>query len=357
MATASSVLEMRCSSSIKMFEIVAKAGKARVGILKTKHGEVETPLFLPVATKASVKTLTPQEAWNAGCRGIIINSLHLYRRGISYVEQAGGVHSFMKWRGFVVSDSGGFQPIKKFPCNASDEGIEFLMPNGEKMVFTPEMAMDVQKKLGVDIAMALDDCASYPSSKERISIAVERTIKWASSCQGKERFAILQGGIYEGERVRCAKSLSRMNFDGFAIGGLCIGEPKEKMYRMVNATIPRIPEEKPRHLMGVGSPEDISTCIRMGIDIFDSAFPTRNARHGTVFTEKGKINLGRAKVKGDVIQEGCKCYTCKNFSLDYLNHLFKEKEILATRLATIHNLYFINSIFEKAREAIKEGKL
>jgi len=339
-----------------MFEIVAKSGDARVGILKTKHGEFETPLFLPVATKASIKTLTPKEAWDTGCRGIIINSLHLYRRGIAYVVKAGGIHSFMKWKGFVVSDSGGFQPIKKFPCDACDEGVEFSMPDGEKMLFTPEKAMEVQERLGVDIAMALDDCPPFPSPQERISLAVDRTIKWAFSCQGGGRFAILQGGIYKEERERCAKKLSQLNFDGFAIGGLCIGEPKEEMYEMVKATIPHLPEEKPRHLMGVGSPEDIIKCISLGIDIFDSAFPTRNARHGTVFTEKGRINLGRAKVKGDVIQEGCECYTCKNFSLDYLNHLFKEKEMLATRLATIHNLHFINTLFAKAREAIKEGK-
>ena len=301
-----------------MFEIVATANKARAGILMTKHGKVETPLFLPVATKACVKTLTPQEAWDAGCRGIIINSLHLYRRGISYVEQAGSVHSFMNWKGFVVSDSGGFQSIKKFPCAANDDGVIFKMHDGEEMLFTPEIAMDIQARLNVDIAMALDDCVSYPSSKNRVATAVDRTIKWAPRCQGKERFAILQGGIHEKERVRCAKTLSRMNFDGFAIGGLCIGEPKRMMHRMVRATLPHIPEEKPRHLMGVGSPQDIVECIRMGIDIFDSAFPTRNARHGTVFTEEGTMNLGRAKVKGDVIQKGCECYTCNNFSLSYL---------------------------------------
>ncbi|MEA2055109.1 MAG: tRNA guanosine(34) transglycosylase Tgt [Candidatus Thermoplasmatota archaeon] len=340
-----------------MFEIVAEHGDARVGLIKTPHGTVETPVFLPVATKAVVKTLTPDEAWDAGCRGIIVNALHLYRRGIEYIKQAGGIHNFMRWKGIVVSDSGGFQPIKKFPCKVSDEGVKFSMPDGTVKLFTPEKSMKVQGMLGVDIALSLDDCPSYPYDKKRVALSVDKTIKWASRCQGKGRVAILQGGTFEDERIRCAKAIAKMNFDGFAIGGLCIGEPKEDMHRMVKATIPYLPKNNFRHLMGVGSAEDIIGAIKKGVDIFDSAFPTRNARHGTVFVGKGKINLGRAKVKGDVIQEGCQCYTCRNFSLDYINHLFREKDSLGPRLATIHNLFFTNKIMEEAREKIKEGKL
>jgi len=340
-----------------MFEIIAEHGNARVGLLKTPHGNFETPIFLPVATKAVIKTLTPEEAWNAGCRGIIVNALHLYRRGLDKIERAGGIHKFMGWKGFVVSDSGGFQPIKKFPSEVGNDGIAFSMPDGTSDIFTPEKSIEMQEKIGVDIALSLDDCPSYPYTRERVVESVNKTIEWASRCQGKRRVAILQGGTFREERIRCAKAIADMEFDGFAIGGLCIGEPKEEMHRMVEATLPYLPKNKPRHLMGVGSAEDIIRGIKMGIDIFDSAFPTRNARHGTIFTDKGRINLGRAKVKGDVIQEGCECYTCRNFSLDYLNHLFKEKDPLGPRLATIHNLFFTNKIVEEAREKIKEKYL
>jgi len=340
-----------------MFEIIAKHGDARVGLLKTKHGSFETPVFLPVATKAVIKTLTPEEAWNAGCRGIIVNALHLYRRGLDKVENAGGIHNFMGWKGFVLSDSGGFQPIKKFPCEVENDGVAFSMPDGRVEIFTPEKSMEMQEKLGVDIALSLDDCPSYPYTRERVAASVDKTIEWAGRCQGEGRFAILQGGTFEEERERCAKAIADMDFDGFAIGGLCIGEPKEEMHRMVKATLSHLPENKPRHLMGVGSAEDIIRGIKMGVDIFDSAFPTRNARHGTIFTDRGRINLGRAKVKGGTIQEGCECYTCRNFSLDYLNHLFKEKDPLGPRLATIHNLFFTNRIVEDAREKIKQEKL
>ncbi len=340
-----------------MFEIVAEQGDARVGSIKTPHGIVETPIFLPVATKAVVKTVTPGEAWDAGCRGIIVNSLHLYRRGMEKIERAGGIHNFMRWKGIVVSDSGGFQPIKKFPCNVENDGVAFSMPDGAIDIFTPEKSIEVQERLGVDIALTLDDCPSYPYTRERVATSVDKTIEWASRCQGKSRVAILQGGTFRDERIRCAKAMAKMNFDGFAIGGLCIGEPKGDMHRVVGETVPHLPKDKFRHLMGVGSAEDIVKGIRAGVDIFDSAFPTRNARHGTIFTDKGNINLGRAKVKGDVIHEGCKCYTCRNFSLDYLNHLFKEKDPLGARLATIHNLFFTNKIVEEAREKIRQEKL
>jgi len=335
-----------------MFEIIAEKGKARAGILKARGIEIETPVFLPVATKACIKTLLPKEAKEVGVRAIIVNALHIYRRAMELVEKV-GLHKFMRWDGIIFTDSGGFQSIKKFPAFVKEEGIAFKMPDGKEEFFTPEKSIEVQKKIGSDFFFALDDCPSYPYSKKRVEKAVERTIKWAERCQGERTFAILQGGTYEDLRKYCAEKLSKMNFFGFAIGGLCIGEPKEEMHRMVKLSVEYLPKEKPRHLMGVGSSEDILECVKYGIDIFDSAFPTRNARHGTILTSKGKINLGKRKVKGDVIDEECDCYTCKNFSLDYLNYLFKEKEPLAMRLATIHNLRYINRLMENIREGIK----
>ncbi|RLF46770.1 MAG: tRNA guanosine(34) transglycosylase Tgt [Thermoplasmata archaeon] len=336
-----------------MFEIIAEKGRARAGVIKVGNVILETPIFLPVATKACIKTITPCEAKEVGCKAIIVNALHIYRKAYDIVCRA-GLHKFMRWDGIIFTDSGGFQSIKKFPAYANDEGIIFKMPDGSEEIFTPEKSIEVQEKIGSDFMFALDDCPSYPYSRERAEKAVERTIKWAERCQGKRTFAILQGGIYEDLRRLCIKKISAMNFFGFAIGGLCIGEPKEEMHRMVDITTKLLPREKPRHLMGVGSPEDIVECVKKGIDIFDSAFPTRNARHGTILTSRGKINLGKRKVKGDAIDEECSCYTCKNFSLDYLNYLFKEKEPLGMRLATLHNLFFMNKLMERIREEIKE---
>ncbi len=334
------------------FEIVQENEKGRVGILKARGIKIETPTFLPVATKACIKTITPEEAKKIGYDAIIVNALHIYRRAMNIVGRI-GIHNFMKWHGIIFSDSGGFQSIKKFPAKIVEEGITFKMPNGKEEIFTPKKCMEVQDKIGSDFAFALDDCPSYPYGRKRVEKSVERTIRWAKDCQGENRFAIIQGGIYKDLREYCAKKLSKMNFFGFAIGGLCIGEDRRDMIEIVKFTAKNLPSNRPRHLMGVGSPEDILECVKYGIDIFDSAFPTRNARHGTIFTSKGKINLGKKKVKGDEIDENCNCYTCRNFSLDYLNYLFKEREQLAMRLATIHNLYYINDFMKKIRDEIK----
>lgn len=340
----------------KMFEVESEGKRARTGIIKSGNIKIKTPVFLPVATKASIKTLTPEEAKEAGCEAIIVNALHIYRNAFDIVKKI-GLHKFMKWDGIIFTDSGGFQSIKKFPANTDDDGVIFKMPDGRNEIFTPEKSIEVQKKIGSDFLFALDDCPSYPYTRERVEKAVLRTLRWAEKCQGERVFAIVQGGIFEDLREKCAKKLSKLNFFGFAIGGLCIGEPKDEMLKIVEKTVDFLPYDKPRHLMGVGSPEDIISCVKKGIDIFDSAFPTRNARHGTILTSNGKINLGKKKVKGDVIDEGCNCYTCRNFSLDYLNYLFKEKEMLGQRLATIHNLHFINTIMNKIREDIEDCKI
>jgi len=340
-----------------MFEIVARSGEARIGQWHTPHGVIETPVFLPVATKGVIKTLTPEETWATGTRAVIVNALHLYRRGIDVIKQAGGIHAFMAWNGVVVSDSGGFQSIKEFPSEVSRDGITFAMPGGSWEIFTPEKSLAVQENIGVDYAYALDDCPAYPATKDRIVNAVNTTITWAARSQGPRRFAILQGGVFSEERVRCAQAIAPLDFDGYAIGGLCIGEPLNDMHNMVTDTIPHLPDDKPRHLMGVGSPDDIVRAISSGVDIFDSAFPTRNARHGSIFTNQGRINLGRAKVKGHDIQPGCQCYTCQHFTLDYLNHLFREKDPLGPRLATVHNLFYLNQTIEWAKERIRQEKL
>ncbi|MEM1514370.1 MAG: tRNA guanosine(34) transglycosylase Tgt [Candidatus Thermoplasmatota archaeon] len=339
-----------------MFRIVEECGTARTGLIKVGKITLETPAFLPVATKGVIKTLTPEEAKKAGCKAIIVNSLHIYRRAFEIVCKQ-GIHSFMKWEGIIFSDSGGFQSIKNFPSHTIDEGIIFSMPDGAKEILSPEKCIEIQKKIGSDFIFMLDDCPSYPYSKKRVEKSVERTISWAKRSIGDNIFSIVQGGIYEDLREKCAKELAKIDFYGYAIGGLCIGEEKKDMIKIVEFTANLLPYEKPRHLMGVGSPEDIEICVKYGIDIFDSAFPTRNARHGTIFTSKGKISLGKKKIKGDAIDENCNCYACNNFSLDYLNYLFMENEMLAQRLATIHNLYFMNKFMENLREKIKEGKI
>lgn len=333
-----------------MFEIKYENGKARYGILKANIS-VETPVFVPVATKGAIRTLLPEEAWNVGTRIVIANALHLYMRAMPLLE--GGIHKFMKWDGLILTDSGGFQSIKNFPAKVTDEGVAFTMPDGKVEIFTPEKSIEIQRKIGSDFAYMLDDCPKYPYGRKRVAKAVKRTIEWARRSQGKDVFAILQGGIDEGLRKKCASEIAKMDFAGYAIGGLSIGEPKEMMHRMVEVTVPLLQKEKPRHLMGVGSPEDVIEGVKNGIDIFDSAFPTRNARHGTIYTTKGKINLKRSGLRGSIDDE-CDCYTCKNYSLEHLSYLFREKEQLALRLATIHNLRYMNRLMERIREEIKE---
>ena len=333
-----------------MFKLIYEDGNKRIGVLQSNIS-IETPIFLPVATKGVIKTILPKEAWDAGTRAIIVNALHIYMKAFDIVKK-NGLHNFMKWNGIIFTDSGGFQSIKKFPVKISDEGIVFKK-DGKEEIFTPQKSIEVQKEIGSDFIFMLDDCPSYPYSRRRIEKAIERTIEWARKSQGEKNFAILQGGIYEDLRLKCIDEIKKLNFFGYAIGGLSIGEPKEEMHRIVKITTKNLPKEKPRHLMGVGSPEDIIEGVKNGIDIFDSAFPTRNARHGTIFTTHGKINLKKAH--GDSIDEECDCYTCKNFSLDYLSYLYKEKEMLAMRLATIHNIRYMNRLMDRIREEIKNG--
>ncbi len=350
-----------------MFEVIFEDEEtgARAGKLKLKDRTLETPGFLPVATKADVKLVSPDELNQMGVQGVIANAFVLYLRpGIEVIEAAGGIHKFMGWNGIIFSDSGGFQILNKdFLLKVNDNSVTFKSPfDGTKHEFTPEKCEDIQMKLGSDVAMTLDDCPSYGSDYDNILNSTKRTIGWAERFKNAHKndsqsvFGIVQGGVFKDLRENCAKALVQMDFDGYAIGGLCIGEPKDVMHEVIGWTASLLPPKKPRYLMGVGSPEDMLEAISKGVDIFDSVFPTRNARHNTVYTKRGKINIGKEKFKNDFgpIDEGCECYTCKRFSLAYVNHLLREHEYLGMRLATIHNLHFLVNLMRMAREAIMD---
>lgn len=352
-----------------MFEVIFEDEEtgARVGKLKLKDRTLETPGFLPVATKADVKLVSPDELHQIGVQGLIANAFVLYLRpNIEVIEAAGGIHRFMGWDGVIFSDSGGFQILNKdFLLKVNDNHVKFKSPfDGTKHEFTPEKCAEIQMKLGSDVAMTLDDCPAYGSDYDNILTSTKRAIGWAERFKNahgdnsQSVFGIVQGGVFKDLRKNCAKALTQMDFDGYAIGGLCIGEPKDVMHEVIRWTVPLLPPNKPKYLMGVGSPEDMLEAISKGVDIFDSVFPTRNARHNTIYTKKGKINIGKEKFKNDFgpIDEGCECYTCRNFSMAYVNHLLREHEYLGMRLATIHNLHFLLNLMRKSRDAIRDGE-
>ncbi len=354
-----------------MFELVHEnidaATGARAGQLKTVHCIIDTPCFMPVATKATVKTLTPQELDAMGTQAIISNAFHLYLRpGAGIIEKAGGLHRFMNWYGSIFTDSGGFQIIRKdFPFKITDSGLIYKNPrDGKKYTYSPEECIHFQNLLDSDVAMVLDDCPPVDKDREYVCSSVKRTIEWAKRAKmahGNEKqmiFAIVQGGLYKDIRERCVRALTDIGFDGYGIGGLSIGESKEDMNAVLRFTVPIIPREKPRYLMGVGSPLELLESIDMGIDIFDSAFPTRNARHETLMTKNGNIDIGRSIYSDDFnpIEYKCQCFTCRNHTKAYIHHLFRESELLALRLASIHNLHFMQSLVKDARLAILEDR-
>ncbi len=360
---------MQCLFSGNMYELIHrdKNTGARAGRLLTAHGIIDTPAFMPVATKATVKTLTPEELYEMGTQALISNAFHLFLSpGMEVIQKAKGLHEFMNWKRAIFTDSGGFQMIRKdFPFKISDEGIIYKNPrDGKKYSYTPELCLENQKILGSDVTMILDECPAYGSEYSVAEASVERTIQWAKRSKKVEKndgqlfFAILHGGTFEELRRKCAEALIGMDFDGYGIGGLSIGEPKEIMNEVLKYSVPLVPENKPRYLMGVGSPVELLSAIEAGIDIFDSAFPTRNARHGTLLTSGGNMDIERSKFAIDFapVDENCECYTCKTYTRAYLHHLFKESELLALRLASIHNLHFIQTIVKSAREAILEDR-
>lgn len=337
--------------------------KARAGELVTPHGEVPTPVFLPVGSQATVKTLTPQEIKSIGFSMLLANAYHLYLRpGASLIEELGGLHNFMGWDGAILTDSGGYQIFSLAGLREiNDEGVSFRSHiDGSQHFITPELAIKIQQSLGADIIMVLDECPPSDADFNRTRRAMNRTHLWAARCRqahqrdDQQLFAIVQGGVFPELRRRSAEYLTSLDFPGYAIGGLSLGEPKEVTWRITEQTVEILPKDKPRYLMGVGSPEDIIEAVSMGIDIFDSALPTRIARNGALFTRLGRVNIENSKYKkmAEPLDPDCNCYTCKNFSAAYLHHLFRCRELLALRLATIHNLTFISNLMADIREAI-----
>lgn len=350
------------------FRLIKTRAGARAGELITSRGTMPTPLFLPVGSQGAVKTLTPQEVKEIGYGMVLANTYHLYLRpGIEVVGRLGGLHKFMAWDGAILTDSGGYQVFSLSPlCKVSEEGVTFRSHiDGSEHFFTPELAIDYQEKLGADIIMALDVCPPYDDSLEKVQRAMELTHRWAERCrkahkrQNQALYGIVQGGVFPELRQRSVAHLTAMDFDGYAIGGLSVGEPKQVTFEIAAQTAARLPVGKPRYLMGVGAPEDIVEGVARGIDIFDSALPTRVARNGALFTWEGRRNIKAAayrRMEKPIVAD-CDCYTCRTFSAAYLHHLFKGEELLAYRLATIHNLHFISDLMAKVRNAIIDGTL
>lgn len=342
--------------------------KARLGILKTPHSSIETPVFMPVGTQATVKTMTPDELKQIGANIILSNTYHLYLRpGHEIVREAGGLHNFMNWDRSVLTDSGGFQVFSLSKLRHIEEkGVTFRSHlDGSKHFIGPETSIKIQNALGADIIMAFDECIPYPADYEYTKASTERTTRWARRCQEAHNnpkqtlFGIVQGGMYEELREKSAKDLVSLDFEGYAIGGLSVGEPKDLMYKMLDHTTDFLPEEKPRYLMGVGSPDDIFEGVQSGIDMFDCVMPSRIARNGTVYTKKGRLTVRNASYARDFtpLDPYCDCYVCRNYTRAYIRHLINVNEVLGIRLTTFHNMYFMLRLMEKIRKAISEDKL
>ena len=346
---------------------VCKQTGARRGRLHTPHGVIETPIFMPVGTQASVKTMTPDELKDCGAQIILSNTYHLHLRpGEELVKKAGGLHSFMNWDRPILTDSGGFQVFSLADLRKlNDEGVEFRSHlDGSKRFISPESAVQIQEALGSDIAMQFDECSPYPCDYNRARDAMYRTLRWLERCmKAKTRedqalFGIVQGAFYSDLRIECAKEMAKLDLPGFGIGGLSVGEPKEVMYEMLDKMMPFMPEHKPRYLMGVGSPDCLIEGVLRGVDMFDCVLATRVARNGTVMTSRGRVVIKNAQYAHDFgpIDEECDCYACKNFSRAYVRHLLKAGEITGGRLASIHNLRFLLHLMEQIRQAIAEDR-
>lgn len=346
---------------------ICKQTGARYGILHTPHGDVEVPMFMPVGTLATVKALSPEEVKACGAGVILANTYHLsLRPGADIVAKAGGLHKFMNYDGPMLTDSGGFQVFSLAERRKiTEEGVTFKNHlNGDKLFFSPEIAIGIEEKLGADIAMSFDECPPYPVSYEYMKNSVERTLRWAK--RGKDAhkredqalFGIVQGGEFADLRKMCAEELTKMDFDGYSIGGTSIGEPKDVMFKMVEYSVPYLPKDKPRYLMGVGSIDYILEGIAMGVDMFDCVLPTRIARHGALMTSKGRVNIRDLKYAEDFtpLDDQCDCYCCKNYTKAYLRHLYKCDETFGKRLLSIHNIRFLINMMEEARKAIQEDR-
>lgn len=352
------------------YTLEVKDGNARAGVIETPHGKIETPVFMPVGTQATVKAMTKEELEEINSQIILGNTYHLYLNpGDDLVDDFGGLHKFMRWDRPILTDSGGFQVFSLGSLRRiKEEGVHFRSHlDGSKHFLSPEKSISIQNNLGSDIMMVLDECPPGMSSREYLIPSIERTTRWAKRCidanKNKDRqglFAIVQGGIYEDLRDKSFEELSRYDedFAGYALGGLAVGEPREDMYRILEYITPKLPENKPRYLMGVGEPLDMLEAVESGIDMMDCVQPTRIGRHGTVFTKYGRLVIKNKAYELDdrPLDEGCDCYACKNYTRGYIRHLFKAKEILGQRLATYHNLHFLIKLMNDSREAIKEGR-
>ena len=351
------------------YNLIKKDGNARLGTLDTNYGTVETPMFMPVGTRASVKGLTPEMVKECGAGVILANTYHLWLRpGEDIVATCGGLHKFMNYDGPILTDCGGFQVfslVKNKEKDITEEGAIFKSHiDGKKMVLTPEKSIEIQNKLDSDIAMSFDECPPYPVSYEYMKASVERTLRWAERCKkvhnnpNQSLFGIVQGGEFTDLREYSCKETVKMDFDGYSIGGTSVGEDKPTMYKMIEDGVRYLPEDKVRYLMGVGDPVDLLEGIERGIDIFDCVLPTRIARHGQAFTREGKKNFNNAQYIKDLrpVEEGCDCYCCKNYSRAYVRHLITVGEALGGTLLSIHNIRFLIRLTEEVREAIKENR-
>jgi queuine tRNA-ribosyltransferase len=350
------------------FAVRATDGAARRGTLTLAHGTVETPVFMPVGTYGTVKAMSPVELVDVGASIVLGNTFHLWLRpGLDVIRAHGGLHGFMGWKGPILTDSGGFQVFSLGALRKmSEEGVAFQSPiNGDRMFLTPEESMAIQRALDSDIVMVFDECTGYPASHELAAESMRLSLRWAARSKAAHAgnanalFGIVQGGMYEDLRDESLSGLAQIGFDGYAVGGVSVGEPKEDMARIVAHTAPRLPVDRPRYLMGVGTPEDIVEAVAAGIDMFDCVMPTRNARNGWLFTRRGDVKIKNARHRADTasLDPECACYTCRNFSRAYLHHLHRANEILGARLNTIHNLHYYLELMGGLRRAIEAGEL
>ena len=351
------------------FDLITTDGAARRGRLTLAHGQVDTPAFMPVGTYGTVKAMTPQALADTGAQICLGNTFHLWLRpGMAVIKQFGGLHKFMNWDKPILTDSGGFQVFSLGDLRKiTEEGVKFASPiDGARLFLTPEISMQIQKDLNSDIVMIFDECTPYPADYKTAAESMRLSLRWARRSRDEHDrlentnalFGIVQGGMHESLRDESLAGLKDINFNGFAIGGLSVGEPKEDMMRILAHTAPRLPTDKPRYLMGVGTPEDLMDSVEQGIDMFDCVMPTRNARNGHLFTRYGDIKIKNARFKTDEtpLDPTCTCYTCQNFSRAYLHHLFRASEILSSILNTIHNLHYYQALMSEMRGAIEQGQ-
>ncbi|HUP97965.1 MAG TPA: tRNA guanosine(34) transglycosylase Tgt [Usitatibacter sp.] len=351
-----------------MFKLHHTDGASRRGTLTLAHGAIETPAFMPVGTYGTVKAMSPVELVEAGAQIVLGNTFHLWLRpGLDVIRAHGGLHRFMGWSGPILTDSGGFQVFSLGALRKlSEEGVAFQSPvNGDKMFLTPEESMAIQRTLDADIVMVFDECTGYPATHEEAALSMHLSLRWAErskrahSGNANLLFGIVQGGMYEDLRDESLAGLVHIGFDGYAVGGVSVGEPKEEMAKIVAHTAPRLPRDRPRYLMGVGTPEDIVEAVAAGFDMFDCVLPTRNARNGWLFTRHGDVKIKNARHREDTgpLDPQCACYTCRNFSRAYLHHLHRANEILGARLNTVHNLHYYLELMAGLRQAIETASL